>query len=153
MRARPFHDKQFHDKQGGVVTRHRPVQPRSSRRPTGSRSGQAGSVTAETAVILPLLLVVLTAAISVLAIVGAQLRCVDAARSAARVAARGDSLDLVRSTGERSAPAGAAVRLISTADTVEVVITAEVRPLGGALRIVPVVAVRGRAVAAREAAP
>lgn len=88
MRARPFHDKQFHDKQGGVVTRHRPVQPRSSRRPTGSRSGQAGSVTAETAVIL-LLLVVLTAAISVLAIVGAQLRCVDAARSAARVAARG----------------------------------------------------------------
>ncbi len=102
--------------------------------------------------LLPVLLVVLAAAISVLACIGAQLRCVDAARSAARVAARGDAADLVRATAERLAPPGARVSLVSTPDTVEVVVTAQVRPLGSALRL-PTVGVSGRAVAGREDLP
>ena len=128
---------------------HRPHRP--ARGPCSPRelSGAGGSVTAETAVLLPVLLVVLAAAISVLACVAAQLRCVDAARSAARVAARGDAPDLVRGTAERLAPPGATVSLVSTVDTVEVVVSARVRPLGSALRL-PTVGVSGSAVAGRE---
>jgi len=115
----------------------------------GSR-GSRGSVTAETAVLLPVLLVVLAAAIGVLACVAAQLRCVDAARAAARVAARGDAPALVRTTGERLAPAGATITLRPAGDTVEVVVTAQVRPFGRALGALPAVPVRGRAVAPVE---
>lgn len=131
-----------------IVTRRLPPPSDHCRDPAGRR-GEEGTVTAETAVTLPVLLVVLAAAISVLACVGAQLDCQDAARSAARVAARGDAPDLVRGTAERLAPPGATVRLVSTADTVEVVVTAQVRPLGSALRL-PTVGVSARAVAGRE---
>ena len=41
-------------------------------------------VTAETAVVLPVLLLVLAGAVAVVVVVGAQLRCVDAAREGAR---------------------------------------------------------------------
>ena len=133
----------------GVHRQGRGAPARCSLRPP---SGAGGSVTAETAVLLPVLLVVLAAAISVLACIGAQLRCLDAARSAARVAARGDAADLVRGTAERLAPPGATVSLVSTPDTVEVVVTAQVRPLGSALRL-PTVGVSGRAVAGREDLP
>ncbi len=51
---------------------------------------ESGSVTAEMAVALPALLVVLAGALTVLVAVSAQLRCVDAARLGARAAARGD---------------------------------------------------------------
>ncbi|MGI8535592.1 MAG: TadE family type IV pilus minor pilin [Mycobacteriales bacterium] len=112
--------------------------------------GPRGSVTAETAVLLPVLLVVLAAAIGVLASVAAQLRCVDAARAAARVAARGDTPALVRTTAERLAPAGAAITLRSAGDTVEVVVTAQVWPFGRALGGLAAVPVSGRAVAAVE---
>lgn len=117
-----------------------------ARRTRGSR----GSVTAETAVLLPVLLVVLAAAIGVLACVAAQLQCVDAARAAARVAARGDDPSLVRVTGERLAPPGARVEVRAGAETVEVVVSAQVRPFGAALRLLPAVEVSGRAVAAAE---
>ena len=120
-------------------------------RDVATRSRDAGMVTAETAVLLPVLLVVLAAAVGVLACVAAQLRCVDAARAAARVAARGDAPALVQQTGARLAPADAQVRLRRSGETVEVVVTARVRPFGPALRL-PAVAVRGRAVAAVEPA-
>ena len=48
-------------------------------------------VTAETAVVLPVLLLVLAGAVAAVVVVGAQLRCVDAAREGARAAARGES--------------------------------------------------------------
>lgn len=108
-----------------------------------------GTVTAETAVLLPVLLVVLAAAVGVLACVGAQLKCVDAARAAARVAARGEPVAAVQVAGKRWAPPGAQVRVRSEADVVEVVVHARVRPFGAALRVPPV-DVRARAVAAVE---
>ena len=115
----------------------------------------AGMVTAETAVLLPVLVVVLAAAVFVLACVVAQLECVDAARSAARSAARGEPAAAVTRTAERLAPTGARVALASggrlgDSATVEVVVQAEVRPFGGALRRLPGVRVRARAVAAVE---
>ena len=114
---------------------------------------QRGSVTAETAVLLPVLLVVLAAVLGVLACVAAQLRCVDAARGAARAAARGDDSAAVRTTGQRLAPEGARVVVTTSGDTVEVSVSAEVRPFGRALGLLPPVAVSGRAVAATEPAP
>lgn len=121
-------------------------------RPAG-RSRERGSVTAETAVLLPVLLVVLGAALGVLACVAAQLRCVDAARGAARAAARGDGEAVVRATGQRLAPPGARVVVTTGGDTVQVAVTAQVRPFGRLLGLLPPVEVSGRAVAAAEDQP
>jgi Flp pilus assembly protein TadG len=57
------------------------------RRRAGRFAGEAGMVTAETAVVLPVLLLVLAGAVAAVTVVGAQLRCVDAAREGARAAA------------------------------------------------------------------
>lgn len=122
----------------------------SAHRRRGAGHGDGGSVTAETAVVLPVLLVVLAVAVGVLACVAAQLRCVDAARAAAREAARGAGAAEVRQTGQRLAPADARVDLRTDGETVEVVVSAEVRPFGAAVRLLPPVPVRGRAVAAVE---
>ena len=117
-------------------------------RPTGSR----GSVTAETAVLLPVLVVVLVLAVWVLACVAAQLTCVDAARAAARAAARGDTPAAVRSTAERLAPAAAEVAVRPGDGTVEVRVDARVRPFA-VLRLLPAMSVSGRATAAVEPGP
>ena len=109
-----------------------------------------GSATAETAVLLPVLLVVLAAAVWVLACVAAQLKCVDAARAAARAAARGDTPASVQVIGQRLAPKGARVALSSGDGTVQVRVQAQVRPFGAVLRVLPATAVSGRATAAIE---
>lgn len=110
----------------------------------------SGHVTAETAVVLPVLLVVLAAALWVLAAVGDQLRCTDAAAVGARAAARGEALPVVRQATRAAAPPGAQVEVTTGADTVEVTVRAQVRPVGGALAALPAAHVSGRAVAARE---
>jgi hypothetical protein len=113
-------------------------------------SGVRGSATAETAVLLPVLVVVLVACVWVLASVGAQLRCLDAARAGARAAARGDAPAAVRLTAERLAPADAQVVVSARDGLLEVVVRAEVRPFGPALRVLPALPVSGRATAAPE---
>lgn len=109
-----------------------------------------GSATAETAVVLPVLLVVLAMAVWVLACVSGQLRCLDAAALAARAAARGDAADAVAEAARRIAPAGAVVSVRTSGEQVEVVVGARVRPGGGALSRLPGMQVSGRAVAANE---
>ena len=109
-----------------------------------------GSATAETAVLLPVLVIVLVACVWVLACVAAQLQCVDAARAAARAAARGDAPVVVRDIGRRLAPDGAKVQLTDGDQTVEISVRAEVRPFGAVLSLLPAVRVSGSATAARE---
>lgn len=87
-------------------------------------------VTAETAVVLPVLLLVLAGAVAAMIAVGAQLRCVDAAREGARSAARGDPSAAVTAVAARVAPAGSVIGLRSGADQIEVTVTVAVRPLG-----------------------
>lgn len=111
-----------------------------------------GSVTAETAVALPALVVVLLLAVWVLACVAAQLRCVDAARVAARELARGESVATATAAARPVAPQGAAVRVQRDGDRVEVLVTARVRPLGGLLALAPAAPVSARAVALAEPA-
>jgi predicted S18 family serine protease len=104
-------------------------------------------VTAETAVVLPVLLLVLAGAVAAVTVVGAQLRCVDAAREAARAAARGEPLGVVHSIVSRTAPSGAGTVIVNDGDEVEVIVSARVAPLGPLpLRV----GVRAAAVAERE---
>ena len=98
---------------------------------------------------LPSLLVVLALAVWVMACVGAQLRCVDAARAAARVAARGDSVAASTAAGRATGPPGARVTVTSSGSQVVVVVQADVRPFGAAVRLPPV-HVQARAVGERE---
>jgi hypothetical protein len=70
-----------------------------------------GYATAEAAVALPALVVVLGLAVGAVVTVGGQLRCVDAARAAARVAARGDTDSAASAAARQLAPPGAQVRV------------------------------------------
>lgn len=119
--------------------------------PTGRRATgrDRGSVTAETAVVLPVLLVVLAVAVWVLVAVSGQLRCADAAGAGVRSAARGESAAAVRAVVQATAPDGATVQVHRRGDQVEVVVTAHVRPFGSRVRL-PGVRLTGRAVALAE---
>jgi Flp pilus assembly protein TadG len=106
-------------------------------------------VTAETAVVLPVLLLVLAGAVAAMIAVGAQLRCVDAAREGARSAARGDPAAAVTAVAAHVAPRGAAIRISGGADQVQVTVSVQVSPLGP----LPIsVRVSASAVARREPA-
>ena len=86
-----------------------------------------GFVTAEAAVVLPTLMVVLGLLVGVVVAVGDQLRCVDAARSAARLAARGEPDARVRSAATQVLP-GAQVAVVTAGGEVDVTVRLAVRP-------------------------
>ena len=103
-------------------------------------------VTAETAVVLPVLLVVLAGVVAAVVVVGAQLRCVDAAREGARAAARGEDTAAVTALARRAAPDGATVT-VGGDEEVRVAVSARIAPLGP----VPLgITVTAEAVALRE---
>jgi Flp pilus assembly protein TadG len=91
---------------------------------------ERGMVTAETAVVLPVLLLVLAGAVAAVTVVGAQMRCVDAAREAARAAARGEPLDVVHALVTRTGPSGAGTVITDGEEEVRVTVAARVAPLG-----------------------
>lgn len=74
-------------------------------------AGQAGYVTAETAVVIPSLVVLVAMLLWGVAAVSVGLRCGDAARAGARAAARGEPPAVVAEVAEAAAPAGARVRV------------------------------------------
>jgi Flp pilus assembly protein TadG len=87
-------------------------------------------VTAETAVVLPALLLVLALAVSAVGHVLDVVRVTDAARAGARAAARGETDDVVQQTArqELSSRAGV-VRVVTEAGQVEVSVRVEGDPL------------------------
>jgi Flp pilus assembly protein TadG len=87
-------------------------------------------VTAETAVVLPVLLLVLVCAVAAVTVVGAQLRCVDAAREGARAAARGETAAVVSELAGAVAPDGAVTVVEPAGERVRVTVSVEVAPLG-----------------------
>lgn len=109
------------------------------------RRADAGMVTAELAACLPVLVLVLAVAVTAVSAVAARVRVLDAAREAARVAARGDSTAAVR-VAHDVAP-GARLVLSRDGPLVVAVVRARLQPFGGWL---PGPAVVGRAVAAVE---
>jgi hypothetical protein len=114
----------------------------------GRRDG--GTATAELAVALPVLVLVIVSALSAVAVGTAQLRCVDAAREAARAAARGEPAGVVRTAAERAAPDGAEVAVTVGQDQVRVTVSARPGVTGGLL---PHFTVTATAVALREPEP
>ena len=91
------------------------------------RTRERGSATAELAAALPILVVLLLAGLTGVDATLAKLRCVDAAREAARVAARGESGD---EAARRLAPDGATISVRVEGDVVRAVVRVRVRPLG-----------------------
>ncbi|WP_141704336.1 TadE family type IV pilus minor pilin [Planobispora rosea] len=116
--------------------------------PARVRDSSRGSVTAETAVVLPALIVILAAGLWAVAVVEAQLECADAARSGARAASRGEPLEWVRDGVRAAAPVGARVKITRDAGRARVEVSAGVRPRWGLS--LPEVAVRAVAVSAVE---
>jgi hypothetical protein len=90
-----------------------------------------GSVTAEAAVALPAVVVVLGVIVAVASVAVGQVRCVDAARAAVRLPARCETGRSVVSRAASIAPAGAAVATgVSGAEAVVEVRAAVDLPLG-----------------------
>lgn len=90
------------------------------------RRRECGMVTAELAATLPAVVFVLTVLLNAVAIGIDQVRCVDAARAAARVAARGDGAAQARTIGARAAPEGARIRVTVRGGRVQAAVQADV---------------------------
>ncbi len=104
-------------------------------------------VTAEAAVVLPVLVFLLAAALAAVSVVTAQMRCADAAREGARAAARGETDAVVRQIAADSAPAGSSVAVTWGDDTATVEVSAAVKLFPG---LGPSIAVSDDATAALE---
>ncbi|MFI7586321.1 TadE family type IV pilus minor pilin [Spongisporangium articulatum] len=114
-------------------------------RSEGGRS-DGGAVTAELAVLLPGVVLLLAAVLSAGTAAAAQVRCTDAAGQAARLAARDEAGDVVVRAATARAP-GSTVTVRVDGGTVRVEVRSAVRlPLPGR----PGLTVRAEAVAARE---
>jgi TadE-like protein len=92
----------------------------------GSRC-ERGMVTAEFAVVLPAVVLVLALSLGALGLALDQIRCVDAARAGARAASRGDSPGAVILVAGRAAPSGAVVSVGTSGDLVSVLVVSRPR--------------------------
>jgi hypothetical protein len=106
-----------------------------------------GMVTAELAVAVPVVVVVLALGLSAIRLGIDEVRCVDAARLAARALARGDSEGSARALAASAAPPGAAVVVAASGAGVSATVSAS-RDLAGWRMLT----VRGSATAAKERA-
>lgn len=121
-----------------------------TRGPIGST--ERGAVTAEAAVVIPLLLAVAMALVWLVALAVTQVRVVDAAREVARAAARGEDDATAVEAGRRVAPEGAEFDVSREGGTVRVQVAARVRGPGGLLGFLPAVPVDSEAFAVEEPA-
>ena len=133
----------------------RPVEGarRGLRAPSASRGrvlGERGAVTAETAVVLPALVLMALVLVWVVSLAATQVRVVDAAREVARAAARDESSDAAVARGRHVAPEGASIHLSTDGSSVVATVEAEAAGPGGLLAFLPAVRVSSEAVAARE---
>lgn len=99
------------------------------------RGNDAGMVTAETAVVLPVLVLSLALLLAVIGQALDQVKAVDAARSGARLAARGESEPYIREQVLSEAPPGSVVKINHEGAEVRVSVTAPGRQLLGPLAL------------------
>ena len=118
--------------------------------PAHTSSDDRGGVSAEAALAMPSLVLVFGMLLWATTILADQLNCIDAARVAARAAARGESDVVAVAAAQQVAPDGATVEITHDGHWVQVVVTAEVRPDGPIVRLVPSVPVRASAVVTAE---
>lgn len=118
-----------------------------------ARRGQRGAVTAELALCLPVLLAVTTGLVWLLSVGAAQVRTIDAAREAARAAARGDDVGAAVAVGQRVAPDGVRVQVTAEGDRVVARASGHVPGPGGLFDFLPGAEVSAEAVAVAEEEP
>ncbi|MFE1246852.1 TadE family type IV pilus minor pilin [Streptomyces sp. NPDC058735] len=92
--------------------------------PGCDRDADGGFVTAESAVVLPVLVMFAMALVWGLLVVAAQIQCVDAARTGARAAARQDPPGAVVRMAREVAPPGARISVERGAEHVRVSVVA-----------------------------
>ncbi len=109
------------------------------------RPAARGVVTAELAMVLPLLLAVTVGLVWLLSVGAAQIRAVDAARESARALARGDDPAAAAAAGRRVAPEGADVVVSSSGEEVLAEVSAQVEGPGGLFDFLPAVTVHAQA--------
>ena len=117
------------------------------RRPTGS---EHGSVTAETAVVLPVLLAFVVGLVWLVSMGVTQARCVDAAREAARALARHDDEQVALGLARRVAPEGADIAVDVGEAEAEVTVSVQARPPGPLLGALPAISLHATAISALE---
>lgn len=98
----------------------------------------AGYVTAEAAVVLPVLVLFTAMLLWGLMAATAQIRCVDAARAGARSAARSEPVPVARAVASAAAPGGARVTVRRGGGLVRVRVTARSLGPGGLARLLSV---------------
>jgi Flp pilus assembly protein TadG len=101
---------------------------------------ERGSVTAEMAVALLAIMLVVLAIAGVVSVGLAMIRCQDAAREGTRAAARSEPPGAVQQVARQAAPAGSTVAVSTADDQITVTVRASVHILGGLLPAVPVTA-------------
>jgi len=96
------------------------------RRLRARRERDGGAVTAELAVAFAAVGFVLAVAVGAVGVAVAQLQCIDSARAAARVAARGEADAAVQSAARQRAPSGAVVTVARASGVVSVTVSGTV---------------------------
>ncbi len=108
-------------------------------------------VTAEIAAAFPALVVVLLMGVWAITIAAGHLRCTDAAREAARAAARGEEPAVIRQVAAEAAPQGATVDVAEVDGTLEVQVSVRMAMPGPWGDTLPAPTVSARSVALAEA--
>lgn len=111
---------------------------------------QAGAVTAEAAVVLPVVVLFALGLAWLVALGVTQVRALDAARETARALARGEDQSASVALGARVATSGARISVIDEGATIAVTVDAPVRGPGGLFGFLPTYHARATAVAADE---
>ena len=114
------------------------------------RLRDAGYVTAETAMVLPVLAGLLAVALWAIAVAAAQVKCVDAARDAARALARGETAATASAVAIDAAPPGSTIELSHSGDRVVVIVRATVGKGLGPLSAIAAPTVTATAIAESE---
>jgi hypothetical protein len=118
--------------------------------PRSGRDSEHGMVTAETAVVLPLIAVFAMALIWVVVTVIAQIQLVDSARDGARALARGDDEQAAIGHALQAAPEGATANVSNGSDTVTVTVEVDAKAPSWLLVPLPAVHLESRAAVALE---
>ncbi len=134
------------------MTRHNPVTvgAHADERAPAPRREERGAVTAETAMVLP---VIVATALGLAWLVGAavaQVRVTDAAREVARAVARDEPRAAAVALGRRVAPEGSQFNVHDDQGLVVVEVVAELPGPGGLFSFLPRVSASAEAVAAKE---
>jgi hypothetical protein len=126
-----------------------------SRGPSRGRPARdAGYATAELALTLPVLVLVVLAGLWAVSAVSLKAACAEAVRLGARAAARGEPADVVRDVVRHELPAGAAVTIGGGGPrTVRVRASVRVQPAGALAGLLPSLSVSSTAEAPTETVP